>query len=159
MKPLIHYRQRFSEQSIASKDKVFAICDEFKEVERYMADKPERFKRIEKLYTLCKWKSYSWNYNRLEGKKREQFRAAMIEEILPMFRKNKITAPHFAAYDYAKLEYKLLPKSPLVKIRFWLIKTSRIIIKSRNENGFRVWFALFGLIPVWKQKMRWEGVE
>ena len=82
--PLIRYRVGHSGQSVKSQDKVFCMCDEFKEVARYMASHPVRFKELEKIFYQVKYKVYIWNLKRLEGENKEAFRKQMQMEFAPV---------------------------------------------------------------------------
>ena len=90
MKPLVYYRVGHSVQSSLSKDKIFSICGEYEEVERFMASNPILFKRLEKVFYRMKYISYRWNLYRLDGENREKFREQMRDELMPFLKRNAI---------------------------------------------------------------------
>ena len=61
----VHYRIDNGEASVKSEEKVFCICDEYEEIARYLKDRPEKAKKLESIVVAVKFKSYSWNYERL----------------------------------------------------------------------------------------------
>jgi glycosyltransferase involved in cell wall biosynthesis len=69
--PLIYYRIH-AESSIKSKDKVFCICDEFNEIISF-CKKNQLYEKLKYLIYYFQYKSYKWNYNRLEMPYRYSF--------------------------------------------------------------------------------------
>ncbi|OCG36722.1 glycosyltransferase [Gilliamella sp. Gris1-4] len=77
--PLIYYRIH-DQSSIKSKDKVFCICDEFNEIITFCKNK-RLYEKLKFLICHLQYKSYKWNYNRLEMPYRYQFLLHMSKEI------------------------------------------------------------------------------
>ena len=127
-KPLVHYRVGHLEQSGKSNDKVFCVCDEFEEIERYMASTPILFKSLEKVFNQRKYNSYIWNLSRLEGENKEVFRERMREEFIPVLKRNAIDLNDMDRKDKLELLKAIYPKPIGKKIRFfaknlsWLVK-------------------------------------
>ena len=64
-KPLVHYRLGHLSQSVKSTGKVFCVCDEFAEIERYMNEYfPELIEPLDYIYKKFKYKIYTWKLYR-----------------------------------------------------------------------------------------------
>jgi len=159
MKPLVHYRTGHSSQSVKSKDKAFCICDEFKEIERYMASDPVLFGKMEKIFNRVKLNSYQWNLKRLDGENKEAFYRQMQSEFVPVLQRNAIDLTGMTSKNQLKLQKMIHPKSVWLKIRFTLGNLARCFIKDRQRNGFIETRIFFGLITVRKTPVNYEGVE
>ncbi len=157
-KPLLHYRVGHTGQSVKSKDKVFCVCDEFKEIERYMADKEGLFHALEKIFNRVKYVSYIWNYNRLDGKNREEFRKVMAAEFLPILKERKMDMSGLTQRKLLKLHLILEPSSKLVLIKYNLIKLASCFIKVKYKYGVQTCY-LLGFIPIFKHRFIWKGIK
>ena len=75
----VHYRQDNEASSINSKGKVFTICGEFEEIERFLGEHPE-LADLKPVEVRQKFESYIWNYWRLSGELRTDFLVRFYEE-------------------------------------------------------------------------------
>lgn len=76
--PIIHYRQDSIGSSSNQKNKIFNICDEFREIERFMNE--NELRRLEPIYARVKYISYMWNVNRLDVYDKIKFLMVIREE-------------------------------------------------------------------------------
>ncbi len=80
--PVVFYRQD-NEQSSSNEDgKVFSICDEFREIERYIIT--NKLQEIGPIYAKVKYISYFWNVNRLTIPKKIEFLNGIHKELLAL---------------------------------------------------------------------------
>jgi len=127
-KPMVHYRLGLSEQSAKNKDKIFCVCDEFDEVERYMASNPELFVKIEKIFNRAKYNASIWNFSRLEGENQDLFHNRMQAEFTPILKRNAIDLFGMKSKNRLELLKTVFPKKFSKKIKFllknlsWLLK-------------------------------------
>lgn len=61
----LHYRQDNENSSVNSKGKVFCVCDEYEEMERFLNERPQLQAKLECLKNRIKYDTYMWNYERL----------------------------------------------------------------------------------------------
>jgi len=128
LKPLVHYRIGHFSQSNKSKDKVFCVCDEFAEIERFMASYSKLFKKLEKAFIRMKSNSYSWNLNRLDDENREVFRKRMRKEFTPVFKRNALDFYSMTREYRLELLETIYPRTFGEEIQFvlknmsWLMK-------------------------------------
>jgi glycosyltransferase involved in cell wall biosynthesis len=158
MKPLLHYRQHAG-QSMASKDKIFCVCDEFNEVERYMASHPALFKRLETIFYQLKSNGYLWTFNRLHGENREVFRKQMQMEFVSIQERGALDLTGLPSKTRLKLLKIIYPESTWLKIRYIFGTLTRWLLKDRCRNGVIETRILFGMILVWKRAISCQGGE
>lgn len=68
---LYFYRQDNPNSSIKSKEKIYAICDEFDFIDHFL--KKQNLEHLRELFLYRKFKSYWWNLRRIDKKYREEF--------------------------------------------------------------------------------------
>ncbi|MBR5318650.1 MAG: glycosyltransferase [Peptococcaceae bacterium] len=61
----LHYRQDNENSSVNSKGKVFCVCDEYEEMDRFLNERPQLKAKLECLKNRIKYDTYMWNYDRL----------------------------------------------------------------------------------------------
>lgn len=79
--PILYYRQDNEQSSVNSPSKVFCVCDEYAEMERYLVARPEKRKILEPVKERMKFDSYLWNYDRLNDELKESFLKVAAEEL------------------------------------------------------------------------------
>lgn len=68
----VHYRQH-ENNSVYSDGKLFAVCEEWDEIIRYVKEDSERFKKVQSFLPALITNTYAWNYQRLTAQGRRQF--------------------------------------------------------------------------------------
>lgn len=79
-KPLLHYRMDNPGSSVKTTDKVFVVCDELEECERFLRARPERCRALLPWFYVDKWSKYRWNYERIDASAHEAFAARIVDE-------------------------------------------------------------------------------
>lgn len=82
----LHYRQDNEASSINSPGKVYCICDEYDEMERFLESHPVEKGIIEPVMIRIKYDSYNWNYERLA----EPLQAEFIQRFHDDFERHEI---------------------------------------------------------------------
>jgi glycosyltransferase involved in cell wall biosynthesis len=77
---LLSYRQDNETSSVNSPGKVYCVCDEYREMSRYLDQRPEKKTYLEAVKTKMKYDSYMWNYDRLTEELQAQFIVQFAEE-------------------------------------------------------------------------------
>jgi len=70
---ILFYRQDNEASSVNSPSKVYCVCDEYAEMERYLDERPERKARLSTVLTKMRYDTYMWNYERLSEPLRREF--------------------------------------------------------------------------------------
>ena len=109
-KPYIHYRVDNPFQSVQSKGKVYCVCDEYHELQKFINDYPQLKEYTEQYKWINQYTGYIWNLNRIS----EEYWLEFIEEFSKQFRQayqDKILSAKF--YEKInKQEFSLLINSP-----------------------------------------------
>ena len=99
----LHYRVDNDNSSVKAPGKVFCICDEYKEIERYLETYPEKKQRYEKLKNVLKYESYRWNLHRLSFGFKYAFMLQMKKEFEQAHKDDCLDQQLFRKNDWEKL--------------------------------------------------------
>lgn len=77
--PILHYRQDNETSSVNSPKKVYCICDEHAEMDRFLDAHPEK-SALRPVKELMKYDNYMWNYERLAEPLQAEFIKRFSEE-------------------------------------------------------------------------------
>ena len=91
------YRQDNPKSSIASKEKVYCICDEFSFIYKKMKKDEEQFKRYLPFYQMYRFRNYLYNVKRIAPCFRLSFLESMRKEYIGSFEKGELDVSTF--YD------------------------------------------------------------
>lgn len=69
----LHYRQDNEASSVNSPGKVYCVCDEYAEMERFLASRPDLPARLHPVMLKMKYDAYMWNYERLAPELQGEF--------------------------------------------------------------------------------------
>ena len=78
---VLRYRQDNEASSINSPGKVYCVCDEYAEIQRFLNERPELSERLMAIACRMKFDSYMWNAGRLSSELREKFLDRAREEL------------------------------------------------------------------------------
>lgn len=99
----LHYRQDNEASSVNSKGKVFCVCDEYEEMQRFLDERPEKKGTLEYIKNRIKYDTYMWNYNRLA----DRFKYIFIERAASEFKMDmedaKLEKDYFEWYKWNDL--------------------------------------------------------
>lgn len=76
----LHYRQDNESSSVNSEGKAYCVCDEYDEMERFLAERPDLPAQLHPVMLKMKYDSYMWNYERLAPELQGQFLARVARE-------------------------------------------------------------------------------
>ena len=76
----LHYRQDNESSSINSASKVFCVCDEYREIEAFLEEHPDKKAKLDIVKNALKYNTYIWNYERLSEEKALEFLLVASEE-------------------------------------------------------------------------------
>lgn len=99
----IHYRQDGENSSINSKGKIFCVCDEYAEMQKFLNEHPLVKSKMEFIMQRIKYDSYMWNYNRLAQKYKYIFLERASEEFKEGLSNGSIDKEYFEWYKWNDL--------------------------------------------------------
>lgn len=76
---IIHYRQDNEASSVNSPSKVYCVCDEYAEMDRFLANRPDK-QCLKPVEEKMKYDTYMWNYDRLTEPLRRDFILQFAQE-------------------------------------------------------------------------------
>ena len=107
----MHYRQDNESSSINSPGKVYCICDEYDEMERFLQERPIERGVVEPIMIRIKYDSYNWNYSRLSEKLQEEFIIRFYKDFARHRTEGLLQKDYFEWYKWNNL-HKIL-RNPL----------------------------------------------
>lgn len=99
----LHYRQDNESSSVNSKGKVFCVCDEYAEMERFLRLHPEKYPVLEPIRNRIKYDSYMWNYERLADRYKYIFIERAAEEFRDDMKDGNLDSDYFEDYKWKTL--------------------------------------------------------
>ena len=137
---IIDYRQDNEASSVNAPGKVFCVCDEYAEMERYLAARPCMRNPLEAVKNKMKFYSYMWNYERLS------------DDLKPVFleRASAELADDLAVGGFDLNDFEVSERADLLAMakQPQLFAESRAYAAPGKLNTFRRYFKLGGLSMV-----------
>ena len=99
-KPLLHYRMDNPSSSVKTSDRIFVVCDELAESERFLRERPDRCEKFISWFHVDKWGKYRWNYERIDASCHEEFAERMRSEYARAFESGELVQSYFADGDW-----------------------------------------------------------
>ena len=136
----LHYRQDNESSSVNSPGKVFCVCDEYAEMQRFLDTNPVNRGRLEFVCKRIKYDTYMWNFERLAPKYKYIFieRAAM--EFQDDFEKGTMNPKYFE--DYKWKDVKKLVEDPAVNYTRKALNqpgyTSKAVREIKNSYSYKI---------------------
>lgn len=106
-RPLLHYRMDNPGSSVKTEDKVFVVCDELAESERFLRAMPERCGAFIPWFHGDKWGKYRWNYERIAADQHGAFAQRMFEEYSRAQDAGELASRCFSAEDWGEVTFLL----------------------------------------------------
>lgn len=119
----LHYRLDNETSSVNSLGKVFCVCDEYAEIERFLKE-TGNFEDLKDTYYNCKFASYLWNINRLPYKFAKQF----IKRVKAEFKDADLNQATFSKKHWSLLR-KMLKYPPTIYLFFHKAPFIRVHIR------------------------------
>ena len=101
--PILSYRQDNESSSVNSPGKVYCVCDEYEEIERFLCEHHDLRERLEGIKSRMKYDSYMWNYERLAPELGTKFLERASQEFASDFEQGNIDFSLFPAWTEADL--------------------------------------------------------
>ena len=148
----LHYRCDNANSSVKSSGKIFCVCDEWNEIDRYLSARPELQQRCRKLIPHVKLGGYLWNYRRLTADGRAKFTPRFRRDFSEYIRRGDFSRAHFDDKTWTRLMRTIYPNS-----RYWRFKKHfwdivRPIYKTRIKDGHKVYY-IFDKIVIYRRRL------
>lgn len=107
----VHYRQDNEGSSINSQSKVFCVCEEYAEIQRFLETNPFNRGMLECVANRIKYDAYMWNFDRLAPKFRYLFVERISGEFMDAFENGTMDSEFFETYKWE--DVKKLVEDPI----------------------------------------------
>lgn len=143
----LHYRQDNENSSVNSKGKLYCVCDEYEEMQRFLDMHPEKKGRLEGVKSRIKFDSYMWNYVRVSPKYKFIFLDRMSEEFKEDLAKGVVEKDYFEWYKWETLhEIMNNPADYYLKARMEELKGDELRVNSvehiKNSYTYKIGSAI-----------------
>lgn len=145
-KAYINYRQDNVNSSVKSKDKVFAICEEYNEITNFLNKNPELKSKLNSTKLIMQFNAYLWNIKRIDESLRDSFIIHFSNVFNDFHQKNELDAIFYLRTRKKKID--LLLKDPSK----FSIYCKKLIDRDKNKqklfsirlNSCKIRIVLFG---------------
>lgn len=107
---ILKYRQDNEASSVNSPGKVYCVCDEYAEMQRWLDARPEKKQHLQDVLERMKFNSYLWNYDRLSTELRAEFLKRAARELKADLDAGRIDLTLFE--PWAEADLRALIKDP-----------------------------------------------
>ena len=121
---LIHYRIDNINSSINSKEKIFCICNEYMEIERFTKER-NLYDEMKYIIAVMKFKGYTQNYRRLNKKNKLTFLRKFAKEMNKHIKQKEIIIKNLSRKDFIKI-YIVAFMYPLYHLLYYVKRLALI---------------------------------
>lgn len=150
-KAYLHYRCDNANSSVKSTGKIFCVCDEYAELDRYLAQYPEIKNFADKLIPYLKLNTYMWNMNRLTDDAQKQFLPRFQAEFTKHIQDGTFNKSHYSDKDYWHIMTRIFPDSTKYKYAKVFHNIIHPLWKTKVHKGVKT-YRLFGVL-VYKKRI------
>jgi len=148
----LHYRCDNENSSVKSTGKIFCVCDEYEEIERFFKERGQLSFTMHQLISHIKLGTYMWNLDRLGGDARKQFAKRFNTELNEMIKKHWLILDWFESRQICRIKISISPRNIFYKAKLFLLQIIAPIYKNRIRDGKKK-HILFGTLVVKASKL------
>ncbi len=130
----LHYRQDNENSSINSSAKVFCVCDEYAEIERFLGEHPIEKGKLDAVKNALKYNTYIWNYERLSEEKSREFLLHASEEFKKDMLEGMCIKEAYPWYKWNNLNFIIEAPEEYHKMR-WREKRGEVYVPEYEKKG------------------------
>lgn len=138
-KSYYRYRQDNAASSVASKEKIFCVCDEYRFIYERLAEDREQFKQYLPIYQMFRFQSCLFTVNRIAESFREAFLERVREDFLKSKRKGELDLSEF--YEDEKKKLLSIIEDPAVYLKKSFQKSVRLHEKVKKYSELIIYGA------------------
>lgn len=131
----LHYRQDNEASSINNPGKVYCICDEYAEIDRFLAAHPLIKAAVEPVMVRVKFDGYFWNYDRLSEPLQAEFIERFSEEFARHMADGSLRKEYFEWYKWKRV-HQIIEKPKKFHELFVKVKNGEI---TEDEAEALIW--------------------
>jgi len=108
----LHYRTDNANSSVKSSAKVFCVCDEYNEINRFLDQNSILKERYQYLVETLKFRTYQWNYKRLADQFKFEFLLRAVDEFCAAKHKGLLRQEYWSEEDWQAV-HELMEKTEM----------------------------------------------
>ena len=147
-KVVLHYRQH-ANNSDKNNGKVFAVSEVHDEVDKWLLENRSDLQNLSKILNQCRFANYVWNFRRLSGQSKRDFRRRFISEFKRCYSSGALERLYCDDKLWLKLYCIVYPYNPLWKVLRTIVTIISPIYKTRVRMGYKIYY-LFNKFAVKK---------
>ena len=160
----LHYCFDNENSSVQSSEKVFCVCDEYEEIEKYLMQRPEKYQALIKTVMALKFRTYRWNYERIDARFQYAFFLKFVQEFKTAKLENNLDEKAWKHHDWDELKRLLEePEKYYRETTKALSEKQTAILKCRNaklsSQGFLKLVAQYHALYICGEGGIGEGVK
>ena len=132
----VHYRQDNINSSINSRGKVYCICDEYDEVEKFLSAHPDLKEEFQEYIYTIQYKAYAYNMTRIDEKFVKDFIMRFAERFKTIYKTNVLREYFFSKVK--KTEFLSLINDQNKFYKIYQKKMSRQRINKNRKKFFSI---------------------
>lgn len=152
----VHYRQDNENSSVKSKDKVFVICEEYKEIEKYLDVNPKIKVLAETYKWINQYNGYKWNLNRISVKYHRDFLDMYSTTFKHAYEKNLLNEDFFKEINIKEFDLLMNNKNKFLKIQIKNKKKAKYKEIRKNFISFKISSKQLRFSFLGKEYFNWE---
>ena len=134
---ILRYRQDNEASSVNSPGKVYCVCDEYAEMQRWLDARPGK-RHLQGVLERMKFNSYLWNYDRLSEELRAEFLQRAAQELKADLDAGRIDLTLFEPWAEADLRALIQSPQTFAKCRTEYAAPGKL-------NTFKHYYSIDGL--------------
>ena len=147
-KPVLHYRKH-ANNSDKNNNKVFAVCDVHDDTDTWAHDNLPNYEKYIKILNQCRFANYLWNFRRLSGNARKDFKKRFAKDFYDKICNKEIEYKYMDTRQ--KLKLKHIAFNNILSLTLYMLNIMiSPFYRIRMRDGTRVHYILHK-IPVWKK--------
>jgi len=102
---LLYYRQDNEASSVNAPGKIYCVCDEYAQTDRFLQDRPQLLEKLAQLRSRLMYETYLWNYDRLDERFRQEFLQRAASDFAEQMQKGYLDRRYFPAYKWGAMQF------------------------------------------------------
>lgn len=140
----LHYRCDNVNSSVKSSGKIFCVCDEWDEVDKYITEHPKIKNDGEKLLPYIKLGSYLWNLDRLSSDAQNEFLTRFQSEYINYIQQGRFNKSFYSDRQWYNIMSTVFPNSRKYKLAQKFFDVIHPIYRTKISNNKKI-YKILGL--------------
>ena len=150
----LYYRTDNENSSVKSSKKVFAICDEYAEITRFLNENPKIKEYANDIKLIKEYSAYIWNAKRIDNKFLAEFVDKFSDIFKTYFENNELSQFFYKKYSHKEINLLLNDKKEFCKRIKELVKEDKQKQNRRKNFSLRINSSRVSIVVAGKEIVR-----